>query len=223
MNMWVSIQAWHERVQMKKLLVLSMILPAVLGFVFPVHAQEVKVVFATGSAEGAYHLLGASMAKIWNSRIPGMNVTARTTGNPAENIKMVNKKEAELALVQSDILDQAFSGKEAFKEKLTNMKAVAVLCPDIDKPAANTVLIANSDTKDDFVYKLAKALFENKAELSAASVACKELDVQKAVAGVSIPFHPGAAKFYKEAGVKMPEAKQADKPKKHDPFLDDED
>lgn len=124
--------------------------------------------------------------------------------------------------MQSNILDQAYSGKEAFKEKLTNMKAVAVLCPDVDKPAVNTVLIVNSDTKDDIVYKLARALFENKAELSAASVACKELDAQKAATGVSIPFHPGVAKFYKEAGVKVPEAKQ-DKPKKHDPFLDDED
>ena len=62
------------------------------------------------------------MAKIWNTKIPGMNVTAQATGASAENVRLVNKKEAELALVQSDTIDFAYNGKETFKEKLTKMR-----------------------------------------------------------------------------------------------------
>ena len=34
-----------------------------------------------------------------------MNVTAQTSGASGENIRLINKKEVELALVQSDTLD----------------------------------------------------------------------------------------------------------------------
>jgi hypothetical protein len=61
-------------------------------------------------------------------------------------------------------------------------------------------LIAGSDLKEDIVYKLTKALFENQAELVAAHAKGKEINLKTAVKGVSIPFHPGAIKYYKEKG-----------------------
>ena len=51
------------------------------------------------------------------------------------------------------------------------------------------------------VYNLTKALFENQAELASAHAKGKELNLQYAVKGVSIPFHPGAVKYYKEKGL----------------------
>jgi TRAP transporter TAXI family solute receptor len=241
---------------------------------------------------------------------------------------LVNKKEAELALVQSDTIDFAYNAKEAFKEKLTQMSAIAVLYPEViqivargdsnirtfadlkgmkvgvgapgsgteanfrqlldvygmtkddvkaqflsfsesaeqfkdkhidaffvvagvpnaaimdvavmqsirivsvpdDKVAqltkkypflssatipantyknqtaevktiaVNAVLIASSGLKEDLVYKMTKALFDNQAELAAAHAKGKELSLKVAVAGVSIPFHPGAVKYFKEKG-----------------------
>jgi len=75
--------------------------------------------------------LAAPMAKIWNSKIKDMNVTAQTSGASAENVRLVNKKEVELALVQSDTLDFAFNATEAFKEPLKAMNAIAVLYPEV--------------------------------------------------------------------------------------------
>jgi len=71
------------------------------------------------------------MAKIWNSKIPGMNVTAQATGASVENVRLINKGEVELALVQTDTIDFAFNAKETFKEKLTAMGVVAVLYPEV--------------------------------------------------------------------------------------------
>jgi TRAP transporter TAXI family solute receptor len=268
------------------------------------------------------------MAKIWNSKIPGMNVTAQATGASAENVRLVNKKEAELALVQSDTIDFAYHAKEAFKEPLKKMSAIAILYPEIiqvvvggdskiksftdlkgmkigvgapgsgteanfrqlcdvygikkeevkaqflsfaesaeqfkdrhidafivtagipnaaimdvavmqsirilslpdDKIAqltkkypflsstvipANTyknqsadvktiavsaVLIASSELPENVVYNLTKVLFDNQAELATTHAKGKELNLKTAARGVSIPFHPGAVKYYKEKG-----------------------
>jgi TRAP transporter TAXI family solute receptor len=67
--------------------------------------------------------------------------------------------------------------------------------------AVNAVLIAGASLSEAIVYNLTKALFENQAELAAAHAKGKELNIQYAVKGVSIPFHPGAVKYYKEKGL----------------------
>jgi TRAP transporter TAXI family solute receptor len=72
---------------------------------------------------------------------------------------------------------------------------------DVKTAAVNAVLIAHPKLSDDVVYSLTKALFENQAELASAHAKGKVLSLQGAVVGVSIPFHPGAAKYYKEKGV----------------------
>lgn len=314
---------------MRKSMIILVVLMFVMGFVSTALAQEVKLILATGGTAGTYYPFGGAMAKIWNSKIPGMNVTAQATGASAENVRLVNKKEAELALVQSDTIDFAYNAKEAFKEPLKKMSAISILYPEIiqivvrgdskikdftdlkgvkigvgapgsgteanfrqlcdvygikkeevkaqflsfsesaeqfkdkhidafivtagipnaaimdvavmqsirilsfpdDKVAqltkkypflsstvipANTyknqsadvktiavsaVLIASSELPEDVVYKLTKALFDNQAELAAGHAKGKELNIKTAAKGVSIPFHPGAVKYYKEKGM----------------------
>jgi len=299
-----------------------------MGAVATVYAAD-NLVLATGGTAGTYYPFGGAMAKIWNSKIKDMNVTAQTSGASAENVRLINKKEVELALVQSDTLDFAFNATEAFKEPLKAMNAIAVLYPEViqvvvaaggpiksiadlkgkkvgvgapgsgteanfrqlldaygmkkedvnaqflsfsesaeaykDKHidafivtagipnagimdvatqneirilnipadvsakltkkypflatvkvpantykgqtaevstvAVNAVLIVGSSLKEAMVYNLTKALFENQADLAAAHAKGKELNMKTAVTGVSIPFHPGAVKYYKEKGL----------------------
>jgi len=65
----------------------------------------------------------------------------------------------------------------------------------------NAVLIASTDVKDDVAYNIVKSLFENQSELAATHAKGKELSLKNASTGVSIPFHPGAVKYYKEKGL----------------------
>ncbi len=313
---------------MKKLMCVCVAVLFVIGAVAAVYAADTKLILSTGGTAGTYYPFGGAMARIWNTKIPGMNVTAQTTGASAENIRLLNKKESELALVQSDTLDFAYNAKEAFKEPIKSISAIAVLYPEIiqvvtradsniksiadlkgkkvgvgapgsgteanfrqlmdvyglakgdvnsqylsfsesaeafkdrhidafivtagipnaaimdistqneiriiDIPAdvaakltgkypflaavkvpagtyksltqdvatvaVNAVLIVGNDLSADVVYSMTKALFENQAELASAHSKGKELNLQNAVKGVSIPFHPGAIKYYKEKG-----------------------
>ena len=66
--------------------------------------------------------------------------------------------------------------------------------------AVKATLIVADDLSEDLVYNLTKTLFENKAEVEAGNAKGSELDVNYAVEGVSVPFHPGAEKYFKEVG-----------------------
>ena len=66
--------------------------------------------------------------------------------------------------------------------------------------AVKATFIVSSDLPEDIVYKLTKAFFESKAEIEAAHVKGKEISTSYAVEGISVPFHPGAVKYFKEIG-----------------------
>jgi len=87
---------------------------------------------ATGGTSGTYYPFGGAMAQIWNTGIDGMNVTAQATGASKENIRLVGRGEAELAIVQNDVMDYAMKGIELFNgEKVETFSTVATLYPEI--------------------------------------------------------------------------------------------
>ncbi len=75
---------------------------------------------------------------------------------------------------------------------------------DVQTIAQPNFLAVNADVPDDHVYMLTKAIYENLPFLQAIHPATKAMDVQKATAGLPVPLHPGAARYYKEVGVDIP-------------------
>ena len=71
---------------------------------------------------------------------------------------------------------------------------------DIKTVAVKATFIVNPDLSEDTVYNMTKAIFEGKADIEAGHVKGAEIDTAYAVEGVSVPFHPGAEKYFKEVG-----------------------
>ena len=63
--------------------------------------------------------------------------------------------------------------------------------------------VTSSKADADTVYQITKALYSDATQktLAAGHAKGKFINLQNAVKGAGIPFHPGAEKFYKEAGV----------------------
>ena len=289
-------------------------------------------IFATGGTSGTYYSFGGAIANIWNSNIEAMNVTAQSTGASAENLRLLNMHEADLALVQNDVMYYAYNGTDIFDgEVLTNFSAMLTLYPEIVQIAATkasgitniasmkgkrvsvgdagsgtefnakqileaygltfndiqksslsfkessdglqngtldacfivagipnaalqelslstdivmvglddveiadimkkynyyteVVIPANTykgvvaDTKavavkatiavnnnipEEDVYNILKTLFDKKADLITAHAKGEELDINQSYEGISIPFHPGALKYYQELGYQV--------------------
>jgi hypothetical protein len=63
-----------------------------------------------------------------------------------------------------------------------------------------THLMIRSDLPDDLVYGITKALAKNVDALAAVVKDVKGLNVKEMALDVGVPYHPGALRFYKEAG-----------------------
>lgn len=293
-------------------------------------AAKKDYILATGGTSGTYYPFGGAIANIWNTKIEGMNVTAQATGASAENLRLINKGEAEFATVQNDVMDYAYNGTDLFAgEKLSNIATIGTLYPEVvqiavskdsgiksiadfkgkrisvgdagsgvefnakqilegygltfddikksnlsfkesaegiqngtldgcfitagvpnsalqelaftaglilipvDGDAATKImskynyytlttipggtykgtdeytsalaikctLAVNSKLDTETVYQMTKALFSNLPELATAHAKGKEVSVESAITGVSVPFHPGAIQYYKEIGL----------------------
>lgn len=288
-----------------------------------------NLVMATGGASGTYYPYGGAVATALSGQIEGLNINVQTTGASSANIRLVAQNEADMAIVQNDVMDYAYNGTELFEgEKIDNIAAMATLYAEVcqivvdpssginsiadlkgkrvsvgdagsgveanskqilgaygisfdditvqnlgfgdsanamkDKKidaffctagapttaimelastnnikilsideeqmktlceqypyyseytiaqdvyagldsdvktlAVKAAFIVNPDLDEDLVYNMTKALFENKDAIASAHNKGSELDVNAGAQNISIPFHPGAAKYFKEVG-----------------------
>jgi len=72
---------------------------------------------------------------------------------------------------------------------------------DVPTVAVMAILVARAEMEEGMAYQITKAIFENLADIERAHAKGKELKLETALNGMSIPLHPGAEKFYKEKGI----------------------
>ena len=77
---------------------------------------------------------------------------------------------------------------------------------DINTIAQPNFLAVNADVDENHVYLLTKTIFENLPFLQAIHPATKAMDVSKALAGLPVPLHPGAARYFEEVGITVPDS-----------------
>ena len=65
----------------------------------------------------------------------------------------------------------------------------------------NMQLITHAKVSEDVVYNLTKLMYENRAKIVEKHPAGKAINPKNVMKDTGTPFHPGAIKFYKEAGV----------------------
>ena len=75
---------------------------------------------------------------------------------------------------------------------------------DINTIAQPNLLVVTKDTPEETVYLLTKTIYENLPFLNSVHKATKAMSLDKAIAGLPMPLHPGAARFYKEKGITIP-------------------
>jgi hypothetical protein len=134
-------------------------------------------------------------AFFWVGGLPTAAVTdlANTPGNKikmidhAEVVPKMNQKYGNL-YVEDTIPKSTYKGMEADNKQATVMN----------------LLVAHEKMDDKTAYNIVKTIFDRKADLVAVHKEAEnfKLENQKASA-TPIPFHPGAAKYFAEKGVKL--------------------
>ncbi len=101
--------------------------------------------FSTGGTAGTYYPLGGEIAALWMKHVPNLDVSVASSGGSKDNILKMNAGEAELGLVQNDVMYYAYQGDKDFfaGEVIDSFVAVGSLYPEL----VQIVVAADSDIK----------------------------------------------------------------------------
>ncbi len=72
---------------------------------------------------------------------------------------------------------------------------------DVPTAAIVNLLVSHEQVSDDVAYQMTKLMFDNLVRLRTAHSASNDISLETATEALPIPLHPGAERFYKEAGV----------------------
>ena len=73
----------------------------------------------------------------------------------------------------------------------------------IETITIKATLIVDADLDADLVHDLTAAVFDHAEDISKENAKGEELSIDNATSGITIPFHEGAARYYKEHGVSV--------------------
>ena len=95
--------------------------------------DAVKMTMGTGGTTGTYYAFGGVIANVLNAKDIGVNINVQSTGASKANIYLVNDGEADLAIVQNDVMDYAYNGTDLFAEEgaATEFATVAGLYAEV--------------------------------------------------------------------------------------------
>ena len=96
-----------------------------------------------------------------------------------------------------------FTGEKGFSPETLPANCFKGQDAAIDTFGVTSSLFCTADMPDDVAYDIAKALCENVDDVKAGHTALQRFTAEKAgdLAGMGLPLHPGAEKYYKEAGI----------------------
>ena len=120
-----------------------------------------------------------------NATILDLATTKKIRVIPIEGAGMANLK-AKYPFFTADIIPAGTYGNEA----------------DVNTATIMNILLVSKGLSDDVVYDITKGLFDNISMVQDThNAAKKHVNLQTALEGMVVPLHPGAEKFYREAGI----------------------
>lgn len=129
-----------------------------------------------------------------------------SVGAPTSSIlNLATTQDIEIIELSQAELDAAMGAHGTFTATTLSGGTYTGVDEDISVLGIPNVLTVSSEMSDDLAYAITKAMFENIAELQAVHPAANETTVEFTVSATPIPLHPGAIRYYEEAGATIPD------------------
>ncbi|MFO7611544.1 MAG: TAXI family TRAP transporter solute-binding subunit [Clostridia bacterium] len=130
-----------------------------------------------------------------------LNASLVTTSAPSNEIVQIGtNNKIHMVSFNEEIL-AAMCDKYGYTMIDISSDAYNFMQEDVTTCATYTMLGVSSSVDDATAYKMAKSLVENIAYLQTVHSAIKNISAESLLVGMKIPFHPGAEKYYREAGL----------------------
>lgn len=98
-------------------------------------AKRQFLTIATASTGGTYYPIGVGMGQLWTDKLKdqGINATGQSSAGSVENIDLLRKGEAHLAILQGLIGAMAWEGKGSFEGKqYDGLRSISMLWPNVE-------------------------------------------------------------------------------------------
>jgi uncharacterized protein len=129
-----------------------------------------------------------------------IDVTLQSTGvgNPALR-DLSNSVDIVFIPIPPEVI--AKIGDKAYTNGVLPANSYKGQTTDVPVARIENFLVTHKGVSTDTVYRMTKAMYENLDSLVAAHAAAKSIKLGNAITGMPIPLHPGAEKYYREAGL----------------------
>ena len=129
-----------------------------------------------------------------------------TVGHPNTEIKFATFSVRGVRIIPLANIDNLISEKAYFFKTMisSNDYPMAHNKVDIETIGVNATLLTSANVSDDVVYAVTKTVFENLESLTDSNAEFNALLDDKFLESMTAPIHPGALKYYREIGLRIP-------------------
>jgi uncharacterized protein len=165
------------------------------------HAQAILKIVGI-SSQLSYGSYDNMAHELLDGRVDAM---LTNLGAPAPTIQDVNSKPVVFLSFSAAQIETIRKEMPEFGPSTIPAETYRYMNQDYITIGAPNFAIGRADLPDDLVYQLVNAVFDNRPRLvKAASVASDTLP-QNVVKDTFLPLHPGALRYYREVGIKIPD------------------
>lgn len=130
-----------------------------------------------------------------------LDAAFQTAGTPTAAItELAATNGVKIIPIDADKIDALIAKYPFYTKETIPADTYQTVKEEVTTVAVKSMLVVRSDLSEDLVYKVTKTIYENLDKLGHAKA--KEIKLEAALAGVSLPVHPGAKKYFDEKGVK---------------------
>jgi TRAP transporter TAXI family solute receptor len=125
----------------------------------------------------------------------GLPIAAFSEIESGKEVNFYTWTDAEIATIRKEMPEwsETVIPKGTYKQQTADQKTIGVY----------NFAIAHKDMPDDVAYAIVKAVLENNAAMVQGHESAKDTLITNVGRNGFLPFHPGAAKYYAEKGVKL--------------------
>ena len=118
-------------------------------------------------------------------------------------VDLSTTKTAYLVALDDEHIADLIAASPYYSEAVIAAGTYAGVEEDVKTVAVDAVILAKDELSEDAVYALTADIFENAADLVENHAKYAELSIEKGASVTSVPYHPGAAKYFKEKGFEV--------------------
>jgi TRAP transporter TAXI family solute receptor len=163
------------------------------------------LIYAAGITKGSFtpSYLGFSQA-VQQLADRNLDCAIAMSGAPVAAIKELGAMNKYRMLSVEDQIAQKFLAKYPFYFRFEIAKEIYGLGYPVRTVAGYNTVIVTAKMSDDLAHKIIKGVFDNLEEFKKSHPSLNYLSLKTgAEAAGSLPYHPGAAKFFKEKGINI--------------------